>query len=138
MGNKIRMVRQVGGKVHVKLLGMAAEDWLIYDHPVDSLIDHARRAMGNPHLSTALICGAAGVAQSIISRCQRGEAVIPPTWILRFHDLTGVSIADLREVACMEPLVPAYRPFDRRRKHAPVTPRHNPQPLRPSGHLSES
>ena len=130
MGNKIRMVRQVGGKVHVKLLGMAAEDWLVYDHPVDSLIDHARREMGNSHLSAQRICTAAGLAQSIMAKCRRGHANIPPLWILRLHDLTGVSIADLRTVALMGPVVAPYAKV--RHKTARVSARHNPQPLRPT------
>lgn len=131
-GNKIKEVRQEGEKVRVKLLGMAAGDWLEYEHPVDSLIDHVRRELGNPHLSTQRICLAAGMAQSIMAKCRQGLMHIPSVWVLRLHDMSGVSIADLRTVACMKPLAPPYSTAKKSRKHTLVTARHNPQPLRPA------
>lgn len=133
MNNKLAKVRHIDGKICVKIQGMAVGEWYYYDNPVDSLLDHVRREI-DPDISLLALCKSAKLCQTLLGKCRNNLSLIPAVWILKLHDLSGISIKDLRAVAELEPIVPLYSKKPRRRGITPIRKEHNPQPLRRSNY----
>jgi hypothetical protein len=95
---------------------MGENQWLPIPHPVDRLINHIQlltkapqqlQMLRNMHVDTATA-----------SRIRQNKFPIPPEWLVKMSDYTGLSIAELRAIAGLGPIVKHYTTFNQENKSA--------------------
>lgn len=102
MTPRILEAKLIDGKPAHRLEGSPEGAWLIADTPIDAML---RRVAAQLKCSYTAIYEATGLRAESVSRCRSGKQPLADGWTLRLSDYSGIPVAELRQVACIEPEV---------------------------------
>jgi hypothetical protein len=94
--------KRIDGKPAHRLEGSAEGAWNISRSEIDAMLDRVQAETG-AKLYDILI--AVGIDSSSITRSRAGKIGLPDRWLLGLSDFSGIPVAELRLVACVEPAV---------------------------------
>jgi hypothetical protein len=99
----------IEGKTHYRDDTMDENQWLPLPHSVDRLVQHIqvltgakqqKQMLGRMRIDTATIC-----------RVRKNKFPIPPEWLVKMSDYTGLTINELRIIGGLGPIVKHYTEF---------------------------
>lgn len=94
--------KRINGKPAHRLAGSPEGAWLVEESEIDAMLNRVQREL---NIRAMAIYEATGIPNESVSRCRRGRMPISDKWILRLSDFSGIPVAELRQVACIEPTV---------------------------------
>jgi hypothetical protein len=94
--------KRIDGKPAHRVEGNPPDCWTVADSEIDAMLDRVKLQTG-ARLGD-ILC-AVGIDSASISRCRAGKIGLPDRWLLGLSDFSGIPVAELRQVACVEPAV---------------------------------
>jgi hypothetical protein len=98
--------KRIDGKPAYRVEGTPEGAWRVAASDIDAIINHVTRELG---IKSGALLLAIGIDPSSISRCRKGGMPIQETWLLRLHQFSGVPVAEMLRVACVEQSVWPHR-----------------------------
>jgi hypothetical protein len=89
----------INGKPARRMEGSPEGAWLISETPIDAILDHVTHELGIRRMELYV---AINVEPASISRCRAGTSPIQDQWLLRLQLFSGIPVAELLRVACIE------------------------------------
>jgi hypothetical protein len=94
--------KRIDGKPAHRLEGSAEGAWIVAKSEIDAILSRVQAETG---AKRGEILDATNIQQACVSRCRHGKYGVPDHWLQRLAEYSGVPVAELRRVACMEPVV---------------------------------
>lgn len=92
----------IDGKPAHRVEGAPPGCWTFADTAIDAMLN---RVMLQLNCSRTAIYDATSITGESVSRCRHGTQPLLDRWILNLSDYSGIPVAELRQVACIEPVV---------------------------------
>lgn len=102
MAKRAIAARRDGYTVLVRLEGMRPGTWLTEISPIDAILNHIRRELRIVDYHGCNILTAIGMSATAISRYRLGRTAISAEALVRLADYSGIPLAELRLVGCIE------------------------------------
>lgn len=93
--------KRIDGKPAHRVEGSPQGAWIVANTEIDAMLSRVQQELG---VSRTTVLHAIGADPATISKCRAHETPVYERWILRLSDLSGIPVAELRQVACMEPV----------------------------------
>lgn len=92
--------KRIDGKPAHRLVGWPEGTWHVSASEIDAMLDRVKQELGVKRIT---VLEAIGADSASISRCRAGKLKVQERWVLGLSDFSGIPVAELRQVACMEP-----------------------------------
>lgn len=98
----IAEVTLIDGQPAHRLEGTPEGAWRLSKSRIDAMFDRVRFELG---VTKQVIHDATGIDPASVTRSRQGVYGLPDHWVIRLSEFSGIPVAELRQVACMEPSV---------------------------------
>lgn len=102
----ITEIKLIDGKPAIRFENTPQGAWVVAESEIDAILAHIQREI--PNLTRGAMLVAIGVDTASISRCRNGRMPVLESWLLRMQEFSGIPVAELRRVACIEPTIQAH------------------------------
>lgn len=99
--NAIIDVKRIDGKPALRYDGTPVGAWIVAATDIDAMLNHVKHELQIPQM---VLYAEVELDPASVSRCRAGHLPIQEHWILRLSDYSGIPPAELRRVACIEPV----------------------------------
>lgn len=93
--------KRIDGKPAHRVEGSPLGAWIVANTEIDAMLN---RVIAQLNCSRTAIYDATGMHAGSVTRCRQGAYILEDQWVLRLGDFSGIPVAELRQVACMEPV----------------------------------